>query len=90
MTRNSSTHRRLLGTALVALVLALAGCGGGSSSSSSQSSSSTPATTTSSSSSSPATTSSSSSSSGGIPQGANAGDKDADNQGGPSDGDGNL
>ncbi len=36
------------------------------------------------------TTSSSSTSSSGIPQGPNAGDKDTDNNGGPSDGDGNL
>lgn len=81
MTAGSSTYRRLVTAALVAFALALAGCGGGSSSSSSsQPSSTSPATTT----------SSSSSSAGGIPQGANAGDKDADNTGGPSDGDGNL
>ena len=81
MTTESSTHKRLVAGALVALVLALAGCGGGSSSSSSQSPSTTSAAST---------TSSSSSAAGGIPQGPNAGDKDADNQGGPSDGDGNL
>ena len=60
--------------------------GSGSSSSSSSSGSSTSSSSGSSSSSS----SGSSSSSANIPQGPNAGDSDADNRGGPSDGDGNL
>ena len=38
----------------------------------------------------PPASSSSSSSATGIPQGANAGDRDSDNRGGPSDGDGNV
>ncbi len=76
----------------IALILALvaAGCG----SSPSHSSTAPPASTSTSSTSSSPTTSSSTSSSGGsssgIPQGANAGDADSDNHGGPSDGDGNL
>ncbi len=72
------------------IAFALAGCGGGSSSSSTTSTAaSSPPPASTSTSSSPATTSSSASS-GGIPQGANAGDQDADNHGGPSDGDGNI
>ncbi|HSC04654.1 MAG TPA: hypothetical protein VLC49_15090 [Solirubrobacteraceae bacterium] len=74
MTLNWLTARRWLGVALVVAALAAAGCGGGSSSKSSSSSA-------------PAASSTSSSSSG-IPQGPNAGDKDSDNQGGASDGDG--
>jgi hypothetical protein len=74
MTLNWLTARRWLGVALVVAALAAAGCGGGSSAKSSSSSA-------------PAASSSSSSSSG-IPQGPNAGDKDSDNQGGASDGDG--
>ncbi len=81
--------RRLPCAALVALTLVLAGCGGSSSSTTkSSATSSTPAATTSGSSSS--TTTSPASSSSRIPQGPNAGDKDSDNNGGPSDGDGNL
>jgi hypothetical protein len=82
------THPRAwLASSLVAAALLVAACGGGSSTSSSSSSASAPASTTTS-----KTSSSSPSASGasGIPQGANAGDKDADNQGGPTDGDGNL
>ena len=80
MNINWLTARRWLGLALTVAALAVAGCGGGSSSAKS-SSSSPPAATS---------TSGGSSSSSGIPQGPNAGDKDADNQGGPSDGDGNI
>ena len=72
--------RRLITGALVLAALVLAGCG---SNSSNSSSSTTPAASS-------GSTSSSGSSSSGIPQGPNAGDKDADNSGGPSDGDGNL
>src|SRR6202030_2965715 len=81
------TPRRFLGIALAALALLVAGCGGGSSSSSSSSSSaaSPPPASSSSSASTP-----SSSGASGIPQGPNAGDRDSDNNGGPSDGDGNL
>ena len=74
---------RWLGLALAIAALAVAGCGGGSSSSKSSNSSSAPAATSTGS-------SSGGSSSSGIPQGPNAGDKDSDNQGGPSDGDGNI
>ena len=76
MTLNLLTARRWLGVALVVAAIGAAGCGGGSSSS--KSSSSAPA----------ASSTSSGSSSAGIPQGPNAGDKDSDNQGGASDGDG--
>jgi hypothetical protein len=69
----------LIAAAAVVGVLGLAACGSGGSSSSSQSSSSSGGAAT-----------SSTSSSNGIPQGANAGDADADNHGGPSDGDGNI
>jgi hypothetical protein len=72
---------------LVALVVA--GCGGGSSSSSTTNSSTSSASAPASS----ATTTSTTSASGpvpGIPQGPNAGDKDSDNNGGPSDGDGPI
>jgi hypothetical protein len=79
------SSRRLLGASLVIAALAVAGCGGGGSSSST--SSATSSTAQSSSTSAPASSGSSSS---GIPQGPNAGDRDADNQGGPSDGDGNI
>ena len=74
----SRSTRRLSATLLVLAALGLAACG------SNASSSSTPAAA-------PAATSStsSSSSSNGIPQG-NVGDNDADNHGGPSDGDGNI
>ena len=78
MTLNLLTARRWLGVALVVAAIGAAGCGGGSSSS--KSSSSAPA----------ASSTSSGSSSSGIPQGANAGDKDSDNHGGASDGDGNI
>jgi hypothetical protein len=81
MNINWLTARRWLGLALTVAALAVAGCGGGSSSSKSSSSSSPPAASS---------TSSGSSGSSGIPQGPNAGDKDSDNQGGPSDGDGNI
>jgi hypothetical protein len=76
MTLNLLTARRWLGVALVVAAIGAAGCGGGSSSS--KSSSSAPA----------ASSTSSGSSSSGIPQGPNAGDKDSDNNGGASDGDG--
>jgi cytochrome c oxidase subunit 2 len=59
------------------------------SSGSASSSSSSSATSTSTSSTTSSTTTSPSGSTG-IPQGANAGDADSDNQGGPSDGDGNI
>jgi hypothetical protein len=76
--KTTKSLTRFMSAALVILALGVAGCGGGSSSASSSSA--------------PATSSSSSSagSNGGIPQGPNAGDKDSDNNGGPSDGDGNL
>jgi hypothetical protein len=77
--RTSRSARRYASWALVLACLALAGCG--SSSSPKTSSSAAPP---------PTSSSSSSSSAGGIPQGPNAGDKDSDNSGGPSDGDGNL
>ena len=83
MTMNLTSPRRWLGLALVVAAIAVAGCGGGGGSSAT-SSSSAPASSASS------TSSSGGSSSGGIPQGPNAGDKDSDNQGGPSDGDGNI
>jgi hypothetical protein len=83
MNINWLTTRRWLGLALTVAAIAAAGCGGGSSSSKSSSSSSAPAATSTSS-------SGGSSASSGIPQGPNAGDKDSDNQGGPSDGDGNI
>ena len=81
MTINLTAPRRWLGLVLLVAALAVAGCGGGGGSSASKSSSA-PASS--------ATSTNSSSSAGGIPQGPNAGDKDSDNQGGPSDGDGNL
>jgi hypothetical protein len=86
-TTSSNPLFRVLSIAAVLAALAVAGCGGGSSATSS----STPAQ----SSSPPASSSSTPSSSGGssasgIPQGPNAGDADADNHGGPSDGDGNI
>jgi hypothetical protein len=80
---NSMTARRWIALLMAVAAIAVAGCGGGSSSSKSTSSSSAPATTSTSS-------SSSAGSSNGIPQGPNAGDKDSDNQGGVSDGDGNI
>jgi hypothetical protein len=70
--------RRLAAGLLVLAALSLAACGSNSSSSGSSSSSSSQSSQ------------SSGSSSGSIPQGPNAGDKDADNHGGPSDGDGNI
>ncbi len=77
--------RAWLAASLAVAALLLAACGGGSSTSSSSASStsSTPAAASS-------TSSASSSAASGIPQGPNAGDKDADNNGGPTDGDGNL
>jgi hypothetical protein len=81
MSTRSNLLRRLPCVALVILALVAAGCGGGSSSS--KSSSSAPSSSASSS-------SSSGGSASGIPQGPTAGDRDADNHGGPSDGDGNL
>lgn len=80
MRRVDMKVKQLIGAALLVTALAVAGCGGGSSSSSTKSSSSAPASTS----------TSSQSSSSGIPQGPNAGDKDADNNGGPTDGDGNI
>jgi len=81
---NGTSVKRFGSLSLVVICLAMAGCGG--SSSSSSSSSSAPAATSSSSSASSSASGGSSS----IPQGPNAGDKDSDNKGGPSDGDGNL
>jgi hypothetical protein len=80
-----------IGAALVTVALVVAGCG----SSPPASGSKAPATTTSSSSTGSSSSASGGASAGGsssngIPQGANAGDADADNHGGPSDGDGNL
>jgi hypothetical protein len=83
MNVNWISPRRWVALTLAVAAIVVAGCGGGGSSSSS--SSSAPAATSTGSSS-----SSGGSSSGGIPQGPNAGDKDSDNKGGPSDGDGNL
>ncbi len=86
-TTATKSSRRLLGGMLVVIALAVAGCGGGSSSSSSSTAKSpAPATSTGTS----TGTSSSASSAGSIPQGPTAGDRDADNRGAPSDGDGNL
>jgi hypothetical protein len=82
-TATSRSIKRLAGGALISMCLALAACGGSSSPSSTASS----ATTSSATSSAPAASSSAPTS--GIPQGANAGDADSDNHGGPSDGDGN-
>ena len=76
--------RRFLAAALVLGALVVAGCG----SNSNTTSSTPPATSTPATTSTPASSSSGSAS--GIPQGPNAGDKDSDNNGGPSDGDGNL
>jgi hypothetical protein len=70
--------KRLASGALIFMCLALAACGGSSSPSSTTSSATTSA---------PAASSSGPAS--GIPQGPNAGDADSDNNGGPSDGDGN-
>jgi hypothetical protein len=81
MTRKSNRRWQFLSGLLVVLALAVAGCGGGGSSS--PKTSSTPAASA------PASSSAQSSASG-IPQGPNAGDQDSDNQGGPSDGDGNI
>ncbi len=78
MSSNANRRWQLPGLALVVLALAVAGCGGGGSSSSTSSSASAPAAT------------STQSSSSGIPQGPTAGDRDSDNNGAPSDGDGNL
>ena len=90
--------RRLVTGALILGALVIAGCGSNSSSTASTSSASsapaTPAPAASSSSASASSRYSSSASSGasssGIPQGPTAGDRDSDNNGGPSDGDGNL
>jgi hypothetical protein len=86
--------RRRASWALVLACLAVAGCGSGSSTSSSATASSAPASTSTAATSTAATSapaaSSSASGSGGIPQGPTAGDRDSDNNGGPSDGDGNL
>ena len=88
--------RRLAIVGPVLIALALAGCGSSSSPSSSSSTpASTPAAPTSSTTSTPSTpsttssTSSTSPSAAGIPQN-NEGDHDTDNNGAPSDGDGNL
>lgn len=78
-TEFTRSTRGLIGAALVTLALLVAGCG-----------SSPPASGSKAPSSSGSSGSGGSSSSSGIPQGANAGDADADNHGGPSDGDGNI
>ena len=86
-TTTPRTIRRLAAGLLVFAALGLAACG------STASSSSTPAAspTTTQSSTPPATTSGTTATTkNGIPQGPGAGDQDADNSGGPSDGDGNL
>jgi hypothetical protein len=77
--------RAWLATSLVAAALLLAACGGGSSTSSSSTAAASSTATSSASSSSPSASGAS-----GIPQGPKAGDQDADNQGGPTDGDGNI
>ena len=77
--------RRLLAAGVIAVSLAVAGCGS-SSPTTSAPANSAPASTAPASA--PASTSSSSAS--GIPQGPTAGDRDSDNNGGPSDGDGNV
>jgi ABC-type phosphate transport system substrate-binding protein len=82
--------RRLAAGLLVLVALGVAACGSNSSSSSSSTKSSTQSSQPASSSGGAATTTTSGSSSNGIPQGPNAGDADADNHGGPSDGDGNI
>ncbi len=78
--------RHWLPALAAAIALVVAGCGSSSSSTSSApaATSSAPATSA------PATSAPSSSSKNGIPQGPNAGDQDSDNNGGASDGDGNL
>ncbi len=91
----SKTHpsiRRLAPLAMVLVALAVAACGSNASSSSTSSpaAASTQSSSSSSAAAAPPTTSSSAKTKNGIPQGPGAGDNDADNQGGPSDGDGNL
>lgn len=88
----AKTLRRLMTGALVVGSVAIAGCGSNSSTTTS-SSTSAPAASATSSAPAPATssaTTSSGSGSSGIPQGPTAGDRDSDNNGGPSDGDGNV
>jgi hypothetical protein len=88
MTTNMSRTIRRFAAGLLALAaLGLAACG--SNSSNTTSPAATPTTHATTPASAP-TTSSSGSTKNGIPQGPNAGDRDADNSGGPSDGDGNL
>ncbi len=87
LTRSSDQHagagpRRWVALSFVLVALGAAGCG--SSSSTTTSSPAAPAETKSA----PATPSEATKN--GIPQGPNAGDRDGDNSGGPSDGDGNL
>jgi hypothetical protein len=84
-TKSSDEHagtrpRRWVALSVVLVALGVAGCGSsGSSNSGTSSSSSTPAAPTETKAPAEET----------IPQGPNAGDKDSDNSGGPSDGDGN-
>jgi hypothetical protein len=80
--------RAWLAASLAVAALLLAACGGGSSTSSKSSSSAS--STSSAPAAASSTSSASSSAASGIPQGPNAGDKDTDNNGGPTDGDGNL
>jgi hypothetical protein len=95
-----STRWRATGAvALVALSLALAACGssgsatsstGGAASAAPRPYGGSPATTSAATTSTPAKTSTPAAASSGIPQGPTAGDRDSDNNGGPSDGDGNI
>jgi hypothetical protein len=80
-------NRSAAGLAL--LTALLAGCGASTGSSPSGGQSSTPAATTPAATTPAATPSPATTKSSGIPQG-NGGDQDADNNGGPSDGDGNI
>ena len=91
-TKLARSGRTWLGAGIVVIALVLAGCGSSPPASGSKAPSSTPSSSGSSSggSSSGGSSSGGASASGGIPQGANAGDGDSDNHGGPSDGDGNL
>lgn len=80
-----SPIRRIVAGTVLVLALAAAGCG-----SNPSHTKTSPPPASSGGSSGGSSGSSGGSSSSGIPQGANAGDADSDNHGGPSDGDGNI